>query len=105
MYILLECVDTYTSKSKTGSDGGAGQDGIDTLAKCKTACNADDECLGFDWTLDDSADTRCWLHNDEDKFEDNNSNDDSDQYTRVSCKGDAEFVFCRIIINYRSKIK
>ena len=82
-----ECTDSFTSKSKTGSDGGDGQSDVETLDDCKDACRDDEECLGFDWTLDDNADTRCWLHTDADKFEDSGDNDDSDQYTRQKCEG------------------
>lgn len=80
-------MDQFTREKNTGSDGGVGQDNIDELDACQDACRDDSECLGFDWTLDDGADTRCWLHSDEDKFDDDRKdNDDSDQYTRVDCK-------------------
>ena len=83
---VTECVDSFTDKSKTSSDGGEIQDGIDDLDECKAACLDEDDCLGFDWTLDENADNRCWLHSDSDKFEDNKDNSNSDQYTRKDCE-------------------
>lgn len=88
MKSILACEDSFTKDEQTYSDGGEGQaSSVDTIDKCKEACRDDDECLGFDWTLADNADTRCWLHNDKDKFEDNGDSSTSDQYTRTDCKG------------------
>ena len=81
-----ECVDTFKDSSKTSSDGGEGDSDADTIDKCKELCLEDDDCLGFDWTLDDGADTRCWIHTDSDAFEDSKDSDAADQYTRVDCE-------------------
>ena len=80
------CEDAFEREEKTGSTGGDGREGVDTLDKCKDECRDESGCLGFDWTLDDGEDIRCWIHTDEDKFEDSEVADRSDQYTRTDCK-------------------
>ena len=80
-----ECEDSFDLEDGKYSSGGAGQDSIDKLDDCKDACRDDDDCLGFDWTKDTGADTRCWLHTDKDKFAEKEDSDDVEQYTRKAC--------------------
>lgn len=82
---MIACEDSFDREEEVGSNGGDGQDDIDELDDCMDACRDDDECLGFDWTLDDEAETRCWLHTDEDQFKESGDNSGSDQYTRKDC--------------------
>ena len=82
---LSVCEDPFTKEESKSSSGGAGQDDVTTINDCKDVCRDDDDCVGFDWTLDDEADTRCWLHTDIKKLEDNDDNDGADQYTRGEC--------------------
>ena len=85
MRFLSVCEDPFTKEEGKSSSGGDGQDDVTTINDCKDVCRDDDDCVGFDWTLDDEADTRCWLHTDIKKLEDNDDNDGADQYTRGEC--------------------
>ena len=71
----------------SSAEGGIGQSGVTTLDNCKTVCRDDDDCVGFDWTLDTSAQTRCWLFSDSAALQSNNPTTGVDHYTRGDCEG------------------
>ena len=84
------CVDTFTVREETSAAGGEGQSGtFDEPEDCEARCLEEDDCVGFDWTLDENADTRCWLHMDQDAIDDADigATDGVDQYVRQDCEG------------------
>jgi hypothetical protein len=85
-----DCEVTFTKRDDTSSTGGQGQSGTFNDAEdCMDACREDSDCLGFDWTLDEDADTRCWLHFDQDAIDDADIGDTDgvDQYVKEECGG------------------
>ena len=90
MFFLAACEDTFTRRDNTASAGGEGQSGtFDEPEECAEACREREECVAFDWTRDEAADTRCWLHFDQDVIDDADigGNDGADQFVRVDCEG------------------
>ena len=83
-------MDPFTVRSDTSAQGGEGQSGtFDEPEDCMDACRAEEDCVGFDWTLDEDADTRCWLHMDQDAIDDADigGTDGVNQYVRHDCEG------------------
>ena len=85
------CVDPFTHRAGHSSQGGAGSDGITTVATCQDKCRESSDCVGFDWTLDATESVRCWLFSDLTAFNANAVSTTVDQYVRDTnaCKGES----------------
>ena len=100
MSVSIECVDvvcedTFERREETSSGGGTGQTGsFEDPDDCADACREEEDCVAFDWTLDEDADVRCWLHFDMDVIDDADIGGDSsaDQYVRQDCEGTVNFI-------------
>lgn len=56
------CNNDYTILTNTNAYGGSGQTGIGSVDGCKSACNANANCYGFDFDRTAGKTVRCFLH-------------------------------------------
>ena len=87
-------------REETSAAGGEGQSGtFDEPEDCEARCLEEDDCVGFDWTLDEDADTRCWLHMDQDAIDDADigGTDGVDQYVRGDCDDGNDYLYYLIL--------
>jgi len=88
------CIDSYTEKADTHSNGGTSDQTATTVDECKKKCSADEKCLGFDF---DTNTKYCWIGTDKAKFEASSEAKGVTQYTRKkTCPGDCKDAFKKI---------
>ena len=62
-----ECVPEFTALEDVGSIGGVRNTELLELEACKEYCNDEEDCVGFDFNVAQSANP-CWFFTDEDKL-------------------------------------
>ena len=56
------------------------------VEECMDECRDLEGCVGFDWSTTGNG-PYCWLHDDQDLFDDSKDTDNVDQYKRNDCEG------------------
>ena len=70
----------YDKTDNTLSYGGVGDSSADTVDKCKKVCNDKPRCLGFDWDGNSGLTERCFIHEDQGRWDQKTSASAVDQY-------------------------
>ena len=87
MFSFIECTPSFTSVENRGSNEGTGDSVPRTADACMAVCLANTACVGFDFTLDTTQTTVCWIHTVQSAFDANAVRTGVTQYTKVPCTG------------------